>query len=123
VTSPRLRHNVVELLVSHHATLSDFSVRPWRLFHENGKPFTPAESALANSATPDEVVAAQKLALAGQAREQRKYEDLRRVTELLAMVPGWEDMQIPDVVARLPAAEQAEAIELLSRYSPAGLQS
>jgi hypothetical protein len=39
--------------------------------------------------------------------------------ELLAMVPGWEDMQILEAVARLPIPEQAEAAELLSRYSPA----
>ena len=42
--------------------------------------------------------------------------------ELLAMVPGWEDMQILEAVARLPMPEQAGAAELLSGYSPADLE-
>ena len=38
------------------------------------------------------------------------------------MVPGWEDMQILEAVAQHPVPEQAEAAELLSRYSPADLE-
>jgi len=39
------------------------------------------------------------------------------------LVPGWEDMQILEAAARLPVPEQEEAVELLSRYSPAGTRT
>lgn len=118
----RPRPEVVELLAYHHPQLSDFSAKPWNLYHlDDARPFTPAEAAIANSATPDEVLAAQRLALAQQTREQRKYKDLRRAMELLALVPGWESLEVREALSRLPRKEQEEAVELFSRYGPEDL--
>lgn len=96
---------------------------PGRWVHEGtGEPFTSQESALANSATPAELATALRLAAASFEHFARKRDDLARVMQLVASVPGWEDLEIFEAVERLPMPEQAEAVELLSRYSPVGLQ-
>lgn len=85
----RVRTQVVELLAYLDMSRSDFASRPRRLVHlEGGRPFTAAESALANSATPDEIAAAQRLAAAAAEREQRKTADYARAMELMSAVPG-----------------------------------
>lgn len=113
----RIRPQVVDLLADHHGTRSDFTRRPWRLAHADGRPFTPAESALANSATPAEVAAAQQLALASVRHLARRQAGLQRLQELLgpALARG---MTLEDAVDSLPLAQHDEALALLARHAP-----
>jgi len=114
----RVRPEVVELLAYHHPGLSDFTSWPWtKLHHLDGRPFTAEELALANSATVEEAVAAQRLAAAVRDRAEGKRAVLLRLQELLTTVPGWQGMHVLEAASHLPAPGQEEVAELLSRYS------
>ena len=121
MTGPRPRRDVIELLAFHHPHLSDFSRKPWRLFHlDGGRPFTAEEAALCATATPAEVAAGVRLALAAWDRERRKRDDFARLRELLGMAislagSGGEDLPVPVLLALLPQAEQEEAARLLGQ--------
>ncbi len=114
----RIRPDVVDLLVDHDADASDFSCKPWRLVHADGRPFSARESFLANSATPAETQAALRLALAATARYAREAAK-GRLNELLGerLRTG---MEFTAAVATLPDAAQSEVAALLERAYPDG---
>src|SRR5581483_5737745 len=116
----RLRHDVVELLVDHHPDRSDFSRRPWRLYHADGRPFTPAEAARARTATAAEMSAAQQLALAAARNARRRSAEEQRRVELLASVMDGPDdpATVPELVNRLTGEEHEEAIRLFTERLP-----
>jgi hypothetical protein len=112
-----LRPRVVSLLADHDPDRSDFSSRPWKLFHrDTGRLFTPGEAQLANSATQPEIQAALKLALAVIARAAEAKAANERLLQLLG--PALEDGTLADGLAALPDAERAEATRLLKRWHP-----
>lgn len=115
----RIRPDVVALLADQKAGASDFSGRPWRLVHEDGRPFTPAENGLANTATPDEGRAAQRLLLAGMARQGEQFRTRTRLLELLG-TDLRRGTEFSAAVAKLTPAERAEVARLLEVAEPDG---
>jgi hypothetical protein len=87
MTAARIRPEVAALLTDFDHERSDLIRRPWRLVDLGGKPYSPAEAALVNTATMAELFAAQRLAAATRDHNTRKRDDLARVMELLSTVP------------------------------------
>lgn len=90
-------------------------MRPVRLVHEDGRPFSPQEHALAVSSSPAERRAAVQLAIATAERRRQERDDWVRVAELTAAYRD-DERTLGETVAMMPEPERTEAVSLLNRF-------
>ena len=110
------RPEIVAVLTSLDLEHSDLVGR--RLFHLDGRPFTPDETELFFDATAEDLEAAAIVSKAVADQAQARRRDWERLTELCSphITRGG---RLIDALPLMPPADRAEAEEIMARLSAA----
>jgi hypothetical protein len=115
------RPEVVSLLLGLDFDASDLPGR--RYVHADGRPLTAGETALAASATREELAEARQAAEIYEEYHASMAADFKRVNEILE--PCWATLPpeapFAEALALLPGPERAEAEILLDQLAPDGM--
>ena len=111
------RPEVVEVLASLSPAASDLSRRPWRLVHQDGRPFTSREAELFGDASSEELQAARSSLETRRKHAESNVEDLTRLARLARPYMTGK-ATIRDALPLMPAAEQAEVVAIIERITP-----
>lgn len=112
---PQPNPEIVAALVSIDPYLSDF--KEGALVDHDGQPLHPVAAIEIRYASPADFERANLIDAARQDQDRARYEDIARLTELTRS--HW-DLASPlaDILAKMPAAERAEAENILGRLPP-----